>query len=193
MDESNLRGWRAFWLKSWQPVHTANQMIIIFILLGSILVIIGSILTAINSQIQEKSVRFDQNCTDNVDKRTCQIDFTLEEVIDSSKIFLFYEFIDYYQNHKRYVNSKSLQQLAGDLIGFNDVDQVCDPDQRFTDLKQIHKKKTHLNQILDKNAKEKLTANPCGIIANSFFYSNINTIINRYCNTRKIFICPLFF
>lgn len=172
MNESNFKGWQAFWLKSWQPVHTANQIINIFIVIGSILIIIGSILTDINRKIQEKTVRFDKNCTDKFDTRICQTDFRVEETIDSNQIFLFYEFIDYFQNHKRYVRSKSLQQLAGDIVSFSDVDQVCDPDQRFTDLKRIHKKKTHLNQILNQNTKEKLIANPCGIIANSFFYSN---------------------
>lgn len=181
MDEKNLKGWRAFCFKPWQPVPTVNHIIIIFLFFGSLLVVLGSILTAINSSIIEVSQSY-HHCAETgkiliEENDECSINFKLDEKMEPP-IFLFYELDNFYQNHRRYVKSKSLLQLAGEDISESDVEKLCDPIQKVSDLKQINRERFILRLETEKKTKmtrdelielNNTTANPCGLIANSFF------------------------
>ena len=94
---------------------------------------------------------------------TCHMNFTIPENM-TAPIFLFYEIDNFYQNHRRYVRSKSLKQLAGDDLTEDELSKNCDPIMHVRDLQA--KFRTNKQGItLDDN----LAANPCGLIANSFF------------------------
>lgn len=108
-------------------------------------------------QIVELSVNYN-NCSLN---DTCYVPFEVRSKMDSP-IFLFYEIENFYQNHRRYVRSKSLTQLSGEDIDEDSLSKYCDPIMHVKDLK----KKTNIKgERLDDNA----AANPCGLIANSYF------------------------
>ena len=79
-------------------------------------------------------------------------------------IFFFYEIDNFYQNHRRYVRSKSLDQLAGEDISESELSSDCDPIMYVKDLNP--KFKTNNFGI---TLNDSLMANPCGLIANSFF------------------------
>jgi len=42
-------------------------------------------------------------------------------------VFLFYKLDNFYQNHRRYIKSKSADQLAGSDISESDASANCDP------------------------------------------------------------------
>ena len=78
-----------------------------------------------------------------------------EDVTDD--LMVYYELNNFYQNHRRYVGSKSAAQLMGEQVSESEMSQKCDP------LYKIHK--TNKTYYL----------NPCGLIANSFFNDVITT------------------
>lgn len=81
-----------------------------------------------------------------VDKCECELDFTLNEDI-SSPVFLYYSLKDFYQNHRRYVDSVDVDQLLGREVSTYDLESNCGP-YSTVDGRQIA---------------------PCGAIANSMF------------------------
>lgn len=42
-------------------------------------------------------------------------------------IYFYYELENFYQNHRRYVKSKSSTQLSGEVISLSDAEKYCDP------------------------------------------------------------------
>lgn len=76
----------------------------------------------------------------------CIITFNVAETM-KAPVYLYYELANFYQNHRRYVKSRSDKQLAGTF--YTDPSQLsdCDP------LRTLNGK------VLD----------PCGLIANSVF------------------------
>jgi len=46
---------------------------------------------------------------------------------EGEKVFLYYQLDNFYQNHRRYVKSRSNDQLNGKLLKAADVKSDCDP------------------------------------------------------------------
>lgn len=88
------------------------------------------------------------NSTDEFDdlKQTCQIRFNLPKDI-KPPIYLYYKLTNYYQNHRKYVESYDLEQLKGIAVTKGDLSDGCKP-LRFIDDKIVY---------------------PCGLISNSYF------------------------
>lgn len=98
------------------------------------------------------------NETDNdVLKQTCRVHFTLPVEIEPP-IYLYYRLTNFYQNHRKYVDSYDLKQLKGDAVDADSVTDKCDP------LKEIDGKVVY----------------PCGLIANSLFNDTFSnpTLLN---------------
>lgn len=78
---------------------------------------------------------------------------------------MYYQIDNLFQNHRRYVNSRSDEQLRGNKLSVNDIKMACDPIVTNDDL--------GLNFSVNGN---KLVgsepAHPCGLIAQSFFTDN---------------------
>lgn len=84
-----------------------------------------------------------------IPKCQCWVNFTLEEDFEAP-VFFYYGLTKYYQNHRRYVNSRHDGQLYGKDVkikGSNGLDSVCWPYASY---------------------KNRPIA-PCGMIANSLF------------------------
>ena len=91
---------------------------------------------------------------------------------------VYYQLENFYQDHRRYIKSKSIEQLKGKVLS---VDQIsdCDP---ITTVKDLGFFQTIGGYYL--NGSE--PANPCGLIARSlfndtygFFYKNVEVFINE--------------
>lgn len=78
---------------------------------------------------------------------TCQVQFSLNKPI-KPPIYLYYHLTNFYQNHRKYVESYDLGQLSGNDVGLNDLASKCKP-LRGNDQGKIYY--------------------PAGLIANSFF------------------------
>lgn len=79
-------------------------------------------------------------------QQTCQIQFTLPRNLQPP-IYLYYKLTNFYQNHRKYVNSYDLEQLKGEAVKKGDLVDHCDP-LKILDDKIVY---------------------PCGLVANSYF------------------------
>lgn len=108
-------------------------------------------------------VSVDYSDCDIVTNQTCIVNFSIPHEM-TQPIFLFYEIDNFYQNHRRYVRSKSLKQLAGEDISDDEVSKNCDPITHVRDLQEKFRFKQDGTPM-----DVSMQANPCGLIANSFF------------------------
>ena len=93
----------------------------------------------------------------------------------SPPIFFYYELNDYFQNHRRYINSRSDSQLEGTYLGPSSL-SACSPIIYNKDLGWGSVTAIDGTTTLDPNGP----ASPCGLIAWSFFNGKQNYI--RYLN-----------
>ena len=132
-------------LKAWQPLLTPKWVIGTFLLIALIFIPIGIIILNVSNSIVEYELRYD-----NLDEGLQTIDFNIDQDMEAP-IYVYYKLTNYYQNHRRYVKSRSDDQLRGiELTTADDLDS-CSP---------------LISQTIDD--KQKLIY-PCGLIANSFF------------------------
>lgn len=125
---------------------------IIVIILGIIFLPTGTDILSTSDSVYENKITYDDgdysNCsiTNNNEGRLCQLTFEFTEDV-SGPVYVYYQLEHYFQNHRRYYESRSIQQLQGNNLDENEVELDCSP--------------------LYKNGS--LLLNPCGLIANSFF------------------------
>lgn len=165
-----------FLLKSWQPVPTWQSTIILFFIIGLALIGFGIALVVINSNIVEISKRYDDDCGTT---SPCTITITVPEKM-KQPVFLYYEIDNFYQNHRRYINSRSTQQLAGESVADSSLRTDCSP--AVTNAQ--------MDKTVGADKTTPLTAGsvavPCGLIAKSLFNdtfllhdpSNVNVTID---------------
>ena len=174
----------------WRPMPSIFSTALCFGILGLLMVIIGIILLTFSSQIVEYLVKYDQvSCIFD-----CEINFSISTDIEPP-IMVYYQLDNYYQNHRRYIRSKSQKQLAGQVFNnltskvddWNSFKVDCDP---IITVKDLGINTTIGGRVaLPPNAP----ANPCGLIAKSIFndtyklYSNnLGVGYNIYINESNI-------
>lgn len=153
-------------MKAYKPVPTVKSAVIIFTTLGSIFIIVGSVLLSYSLEIIEHRKRYDDvgDCakTKYDTENLCEITFDLDEDMESP-VYFYYELDNFYQNHRRYVKSKSQLQLMGDDMAKSELTD-CDPVLTMKDLGM--EKKYRMGGL---DLKDDDVANPCGLIAKTFF------------------------
>ncbi len=77
-------------------------------------------------------------------------------------IYVLYSIQDFYQNHRRYIQSKSNYQLAGNVLHTHKEAELCQP---FITNADIGVTESYEGAPLDPDA----VASPCGAIAATFF------------------------
>ncbi|CAD6191359.1 unnamed protein product [Caenorhabditis auriculariae] len=132
---SNLRQQK---LPAWQPILTASTVIPTVIAVGIVFIPIGIALFIASDSVEEKRIDY-TDCNS-----VCSITFQLDEDY-TGDVYLYYYLENFYQNHRRYVKSRSDRQYLGNLNEVGD----CDP--------------------FDKDKATGLPIAPCGAIANSIF------------------------
>jgi len=101
---------------------------------------------------ESNQVRYDEKCSAT---GQCQpIEITVSKTM-KPPIYMYYQLTNYYQNHRRYVKSRSDQQLDGSVPGFAAVID-CEPLRNAPGIK----------------GKDGLYF-PCGLVANSWFNDTI--------------------
>ena len=124
---------------------------------------IGGILTAVNTRIKEYSVEYGASC-DGIS--LCTVELDIKERMEPP-IFFYYELDNFYQNHRRYVKSRSDTQLEGSYLNASSL-TTCSPIVYNKDLGWGEIKAIDGTTVLDPNGP----AHPCGLIAWSFFNGN---------------------
>lgn len=148
-------------LKAWQPILTPKWVIITFLLIGLPFVGIGFWLKSVSDNVVEYRYQYDGAGTD-AKYSSCQMSnktqYTVCNIIvDVAKemkgpVFVYYELTNFYQNHRRYVKSKSEDQIQGKVLASGAAGlKDCEP------------------LITREEGSTKTILHPCGLIAQSFF------------------------
>ena len=152
----------------WRPVPTILSTTLCFLISGIIFIVIGAVLLYLTSQINDFVQRYDNIPECDTALRTtngshnCTYEFSLQTTLDPPVMF-YYQLDNFYQDHRRYIKSKSVNQLAGQVLSASDISSDCDPIIYVSDL-GIN---TTLGNKVVLNATD--VANPCGLMARSFF------------------------
>ena len=150
-------------LPGWRPVPTITSTTIIFFCFGAVFIVLGIIILIFSNKIEEISHRYDEECTGQT---TCTIKLKVEKNMEKN-IMVYYQLDGFYQNHRRYVKSKSDDQLNGKDISFEAMKDSQDCDPVITN-KEMGKTESITGATLAEND----VAIPCGLIAKSFFNDN---------------------
>ena len=98
----------------------------------------------------------------NVDEHGCLVTFDIQEDM-KAPVYVYYQLDNFYQNHRRYVQSRSDAQLRGEVVS-DPTD--CEPLKTITGVPKFNSIDPE-PVINDTSVTYKL--NPCGLIANSLF------------------------
>lgn len=150
----------------WRPVPTILSTTLCFLISGVIFVIIGIIILYYSAKIKEFEIRYDNlpdcdQALNNPLNKTCSIPINITEKF-TEPVMVYYQLENFFQNHRRYIKSKSVKQLKGETLTVKDIKDDCDPIIRNSDLWQ---KFSIDNFPLDPDEP----AHPCGLIARSLF------------------------
>jgi len=138
-------------LKAWQPILTPIPVIVSFILIGVIFIPVGYVLLdASNSVVQYQSEAY-EDCQKLNELNECNITFS--NINMKAPIYLYYKLENYYQNHRRYVKSRSDAQLRG---------------QQVTSLTDLSDCAPYISASSNSSSPDYFY-NPCGLIARSLF------------------------
>lgn len=149
-------------MKAWQPLLTPPYIIGIFFLVGILFCIIGAVIITATSHVTEIQQRYDNlpaaadptaaasSCDYDTATNATRSCFLVNITGDMKPpIYVYYKLTNFYQNHRRYVKSRSDTELAG---ASSPTTATCDP------LETDETGKTYY---------------PCGLIAASTFNDTI--------------------
>ena len=158
---------------SWRPIPTINTTTLCLEVTGILFVLIGIIIVSLSNKIVEIEIRYDnlENCKviTNSENSTCEVNFTIEKDMKKN-IFVYYRLKNFYQNHRRYIKSKSNKQLKGNVMGENEIKDDCDPiilnKDIYLGVKALNGTELNPDGV----------AHPCGLIAKSYFNDTFEII-----------------
>lgn len=146
-------------LPAWRPVPTYCMTIALFGIFSTIFITLGAIMLAQSNMIKSISIQYSTDCP--TIGSTCDVSFEVKDDIEGP-VYVYYELDNFYQNHRRYVKSRSIMQLRGEDMGYDDVKVDCDPAITNSDIgKLVSVNGTVLNGDD--------VAVPCGLIAKTYF------------------------
>lgn len=109
-------------INAWRPLFTPLIILIFLLVLGILFVVAGALIKVSSDKLFYLETRYDDKCEDST---ICRINITIDRDIEST-VYLHYKLTNFYQNHKRYVNSRSYEQLQGNYVEWDDL-VLCDP------------------------------------------------------------------
>ena len=168
--------------KSWRPIPTINSTVLCQEITGAIFIVIGIIIVVFSNKIKEIQLRYDNKQECDIGN-VCRVDFKVEEEMEKI-VFVYYRLKNFYQNHRRYIKSKSIKQLKGNFLTESDIKEDCDP---ITKNKDLWEGVTSFSDPLKELDPEDV-AHPCGLIAKSFF--NDTYKIYKKDGSEEIIISP---
>jgi len=129
-------------LKAWQPILTPPAVIGTLGAIAVLFIAIGAAVLSSSSGVVEVSVRYDQACSSKLtpwNKMTdepCVVEFQLDDDSkwETEEVTAYYQLDNFFQNHRRYVASRSAHQLYGTSMQLdkNDV-MTADPGGKGVD------------------------------------------------------------
>ena len=148
----------------WRPIPKIKSTVLCLEITGVIFIVIGIVITVLSHQIKEIEIRYDNKSECQIGSK-CYLNFTIEDDM-SGDVFVYYRMKNFYQNHRRYIKSKSNKQLKGNWYSDeDDIKNDCDPIKLNKDLYEGIRAIDANQTLLDPNE----VAHPCGLIAKSYF------------------------
>lgn len=169
-------------LQAWQPVLTAKVVIPLLLLVAVIFIPIGIGIFLATYNVEQLKIDY-SNC-DNLarssyteipkklysyhfkksksstaewkydsNKKTCTVQFEIPNDIKGN-LFMYYKLTNFYQNHRKYVESYDWKQLRGEAVPHDEISKKCEP-LRYRDDKIIY---------------------PAGLVANSMFNDTFSNL-----------------
>jgi len=152
-------------MKSWRPKPTLKCAITIYLIIGLIFLALGIALLVKSDEIFEASYRYDNLCpvtkTNSTGSTLCPISINIPNKV-IGPVYFSYRVTNFYQNHRRYVQSISFNQLSAGVYVATNTFSDCDP---VTKNKDLFTKTALDGTPLDPEAQ----AFPCGLVARSLF------------------------
>ena len=150
-------------LPAWRPVPTILSIIITFSFFGIAFILLGIVLLIYSKKIKCEELDY----TDCKLNENCSKIITIKEDIPKT-VFIYYQLDGFFQNSRRFVKSKEVDQLTGVNP---QAHENCAPVEKNEQM--------GLSFINGKNLSPNKTAIPCGLLAKSFFndsfeFFNIN-------------------
>ena len=139
-------------LEAWRPLFTPFIIIIITFIGGLIFLIFGIIFYYFSKSLVKIDQRYDDICN-GIDQ--CLITIDVPKKL-TGNIFLHYKLTNFFQNHRRYIYSRSDAQLRGEFLTYNELSSCGD----YRSVNGSHEVKDLLV--------------PCGATALSFFNDTFN-------------------
>lgn len=147
--------------------RSCNAGLFVCLHLAVIFLVFGIVLVVFSAKVKDHLVRYDTKCTAPVlpvagasfTPSKCYVSLSIPETMDGP-VFVYYELDNFYQNHRRYVKSKNVNQLQGDSVSSSDISD-CSPIQYNSDLRKY--------RVINSALADSDLASPCGLIAASFF------------------------
>ena len=121
-------------LPAWRPVPTLLSIIIFYVLFALIFISLGIIILIFSGKIVSQEIPYKVICGDKID---CEFEETINEDM-KAPIMMYYKLDGFYQNHRRYIRSKSVNQLYGKSEDTGD----CSPIYKNKDINndKVYKK-----------------------------------------------------
>ena len=145
-------------LPAWRPILMPKLSLIILFVLSIFSFFFGTIFLIYDSKVIEFEKRYDDICEFGKD---CKILFHISEQM-TGNIYLRYKLTNFYQNHRRFMESRSKEQLNGQYVDFDGMSK-CKP------YRSINDSTLPQNWYL-----------PCGLSAISFFNDTYDFDNNLY-------------
>jgi hypothetical protein len=165
-------------IPAWRPVPTIRSTMFTFLFFGMAFIGLGAAVLVYSNDVVEENIRYseDGDCLKGENSiKICTFDVQKDM---EAPIMVFYQLDGFYQNHRRFVKSKSDLQLSGVDLPLDNLTKlgVCDP--------IIQNKDTGRNVSYDGTPlNEAAPANPCGLIAKSYFNDTYKLYSGDYVKT----------
>ena len=146
----NSKAWQRFLQQDLKTVKPIITPYIGMAVVGGCLIvafILGGIFTALSINSIKYEKRYDDVCQES---SMCTISFDIDQEL-SGDLMLRYKLTHYYQNHRRFEESRSLEQLMGNYMDYDGMSD-CSP------LRSVNSSEAPENWLL-----------PCGLSALYFF------------------------
>jgi hypothetical protein len=170
-------------LPAWQPILTPNWVIGTFFIVAAIFMPIGGAIYAASSSVTEIRVNYGELCK-QAPPTTTTAQFVVSK--DLKNPLVYYELSNFYQNHRRYVTSRSDSQLraAEDALGTSDFITVAKSAALSTCTPLVCAGNAGDNGCGTSaasylaNGRNNLIYYPCGLIARSMFNDTFTNLRN---------------